>query len=226
MKIEKDLYVPISIVISAFIIVGGILFTGGLPDTSRGTAGNVQPTNNVVPSGGNIDIEVSDSDHIRGNPSAKVTLVEFSDFECPFCQRFHPSVVQALEEYGDDLRWVYKHFPLTQIHPQAFPAAEASECVWEQKGDDGFWEFTDAMFNNQGSLGLELYQSTARSIGVNMNQFDSCVSSRRYQDKVQADLDLGTKFGVTGTPASYVNGVPVRGAVPYEQLKAIIDAQL
>lgn len=96
-------------------------------------------------------LEVAEEDHIRGNPNAPITLVEFSDFECPFCRRFHPTVQQAMAEYGDQIRWVYKHFPLDQIHPQARPAAEASECIAEQKGDEGFWQFTDAIFKIQES---------------------------------------------------------------------------
>ena len=92
---------------------------------------------------------ITENDHIRGNPDASITIVEFSDFQCPFCTRFHPTVKQALAEYGDQVRWVYKHFPLSQIHPEAISDAEASECIAEQKGGDGFWNFADALFASQ-----------------------------------------------------------------------------
>lgn len=96
-------------------------------------------------------LSITEKDHIRGNPNAQITIVEFSDFQCPFCRRFHPTVQQALAEYGDQIRWVYKHFPLDQLHPQARPAAEASECIAEQKGNDGFWQFADEVFKSQES---------------------------------------------------------------------------
>jgi protein-disulfide isomerase len=131
-----------------------------------------------------------------------------------------------LDEYGNDISWIYKHFPLDNIHPQARPAAEASECVWEQKGNDGFWEFTDAMFDNQSRLGDAFFEEVAQEIGVNLPQFQNCVSERKYQDKVEQDYQQGLQAGVTGTPGSFVNGIPVKGAVPYEQLKSIIDSQL
>jgi protein-disulfide isomerase len=96
-------------------------------------------------------VNITDEDYVKGNVSAPVTIVEFSDFQCPFCQRFHPSVQQIVNEYGDQVKWVYKHFPLDQIHPQARPAAEAAECVAEQKGNEGFWEFTDTLFEIQAA---------------------------------------------------------------------------
>lgn len=91
-------------------------------------------------------LTITEKDHVKGNSNAQITLVEFSDFQCPFCKRFHPTVQQALAEYGDQIRWVYKHSPIDQIHPQARPAAEASECIAEQKGSEGFWQFADALF--------------------------------------------------------------------------------
>lgn len=230
-NIPKEFYIPISIVISAVMIAGALFYAGG-----GAKAGPVQgslavgtvpsPSPSPSPVGLVVSIDVAQDDHIRGNPLAPVTIVEFSDYQCPFCQRFHPTVQQALDEYGDKVRWVYKHFPIPSIHAQAIPAAEASECVWEQKGDDGFWAFTDAVFASQSRMGSALYRELAQEIEVNMAQFDTCVSERKYEDKVQADLALGTKLGVTGTPASFVNGQTVRGAISYEQLKSIIDSQL
>ena len=189
--------------------------------TERGVSTNVVNNN-----GSTVTFTISEDDHVRGNLSAQVTLVEFSDLQCPFCASFHPSVQQALDEYGDNMRWVYKHFPLDNIHPQARPAAEASECVWEQNGNEGFWEFVDAMFENQSRLSNVFYEEVAAEIGVNLLQFQTCVSERKYQDKVEQDYQQGLQAGVAGTPGSFVNGVPVRGAVPYEQLKSIIDSQL
>jgi protein-disulfide isomerase len=135
-------------------------------------------------------------------------------------------VAQSLLEYGDQVRWVYRHFPLTQIHPQAQPAAEASECVAEQKGSEGFWQFADAMFTQQERLGPQLYREVAGQIGLNLTQYDTCFASRKYKDKVEAQMEEGVRFGINGTPGTFVNAVPVRGALPYANFKAIIEAEL
>jgi len=232
MKEYKDFYIPGAILLAGLFIGGAVLYTGGIGQagltSERGVAAVAggTPASVVNNNGSTVTFVIGENDHVRGNPNAKITLVEFSDFQCPFCSRFHPTAIQALQEYEGDIRWVYKHFPLDSIHPQARPSAEASECVWEQKGDKGFWEFADAMFKNQSRLGNALYKEVATQIGVNLLQFQTCVSERKYQDKVEQDYQQGLQAGVTGTPGSFVNGVPVKGAIPYAQLKAIIDSQL
>lgn len=231
MLANKELFTPAAIVIAALIIGGALVYTKGFPQTLEGTEGvtsGVQQGEQTPSKSaeGSPQIPVTEQDHIRGNKSAAVTLIEFSDFQCPFCSRFHPSAAQALAEYGDQIRWVYRHFPLDQIHPNARPAAEASECLAEQKGNDGFWAFADGLFANQARLGLALYQELAQQQGVDMAQFNDCVAQRKYQDKVESDYQLGVKLGVNGTPGSFLNGTPIRGAIPYEQLKAMIDAEL
>lgn len=227
----KDLYVPVSIIVAALIIGGALVYTKGFPQTLEGTAGvtpGVQQgeQTSAKSAGDNPQIPVTEQDHSRGNRSAAVTLIEFSDFQCPFCQRFHPTAKQALAEYGDKVRWVYKHFPIDSIHPHARPAAEASECIAEQKGNEGFWQFADALFENQSRLGNELYRELAQLQQLNMSQFDNCVASRKYKDKVEADLQLGIALGIQGTPGGFVNAQPMRGAIPYEQLKSMIDEEL
>lgn len=231
-KKYKDFFIPGSILLAGLFIGGAVFYTGGMgqggvtAERTTATAERGVPTRAVDNNGSTVTFTIGEDDHVRGNPNAKITLVEFSDFQCPFCSRFHPTAKQALQEYGNDIRWAYKHFPLDSIHPQARPAAEASECVWAQKGDEGFWEFADAMFENQSRLGNAFYQEVAQQIGVNLSQFQTCVSERTYQDKVEQDYQQGVEGGVTGTPGSFVNGTPVKGAVPYEQLKSIIEAEL
>ncbi|MDP4007365.1 MAG: thioredoxin domain-containing protein [bacterium] len=243
LKEYKDLFLPVAIVAASLVLGGALVYSGGVNITTKGESG-AQPTGGgavqprtVDNNGSTVDFIITADDHIRGNPEAKITLVEFSDLQCPFCQQFHLTVQQALTEYGDDLRWVYKHFPLDAIHPNARPAAEASECVWEQKGDEGFWQFADAMFEQQERLSSSFYREMAQSLGMNLVQFDDCVSGRKYQDKVEQDYQEGIQAGVAGTPGSFVNGVPVRGAVPFDEnspgyqpgaptLKAIIDSVL
>lgn len=166
---------------------------------------------------------VSDSDHIRGDKNAPVTIVEYSDFECPFCRSFHPTMQKVMSEYQGKVRWVYRHFPLTNIHPQALSAAEASECAAEQ---GKFWEFGDALFTNQDSLGDSLYKKTAEDLGLDMSKFNDCLTAGKYTSKVRDQASGGSAAGVRGTPASFINGQLVSGAVPYETLKSVIDGQL
>lgn len=168
----------------------------------------------------------SKEDHIRGNVNAKVTLLVYSDFECPFCGRFVPSLEQAAKEYGDKIRIVFRHFPLS-FHQQAMPAALASECASEQ---GKFWEFHDEMFKNQTSLSDKLYKDTATKLGLNMTKFNDCVSSAKYNTKIQNQMSGGSAAGVGGTPHTIVSGpkgtTPVSGAQPFASLKAAIDSVL
>ena len=172
---------------------------------------------------GPVDVAVNDDDNIKGNPDAKVTIIEFSDFQCPFCQKFHPTVQQALDEYGDNVRWVYKHFPLDSIHPNARPAANAAECAGEQ---GKFWEYGDELFENQARLGVAYYKELAGTLGIGGSQFDNCVDSNKYANKVDADYQAGLAAGVQGTPASFINGRLISGAQPYSALKSTIDSVL
>lgn len=216
---RNDLAIPISIIVAGFIIAGAIFYTQrpkSVPSSKEETSQEVKKA----------EFTISKKDHIRGNYQAPVTIVEFSDFQCPFCRQFHPTMKQLLAEYPDKVRWVYKHFPLDQIHPNARPAAEASECVFEQKGDDGFWQFSDNLLENQERLGESLYKELAKKLGLDMKQFNNCLSSRKYKDKVEADYQEGIKVGVQGTPGSFVNGEPLAGAVPYETLKAAVEKAL
>lgn len=168
---------------------------------------------------------VDKDDHIRGNEKAAITVIEYSDFECPFCARFHPTMNQLITD-NKDVRWVYRHFPLTSIHPNAQKAAEASECAAEQ---NKFWEYSDKLFESQ-ALGLSRAQLTqyAKDIGLNAAKFDDCVNTGKYAAKVQADAANAQAAGGTGTPFSVVvangNAIPVSGAVPLAQLQSIVDS--
>ena len=226
MEKYKEYFTPVAILVMGAMISFSILAAEGGINLSfeKGKAGD-QAADEPAPSGDTAP-SVTANDYIRGNPNAPITIVEFSDFQCPFCRQFHPTVQQAFNEYGDKVRWVYRHFPLTQIHPNAQPAAEASECVGEQKGSEGFWQFADAMFAQQERLGADFYREQAGQIGVNLTQFDTCVATRKYKDKVEAQMQEGMKLGVNGTPGTFVNAVPVRGALPYANFKAIIDVEL
>ena len=172
---------------------------------------------------------VSDSDHIQGSRDAKVFLIEYSDYECPFCARFHPTAQQVLDEYGNDLAWVYRHFPLDQIHPNARPAAEASECVAELGGEEAFWKFTDILFED-GTKVNDL-EAAAAEAGVSASSFSSCVENRKYEDVVEEHYQGGVAAGVRGTPGNFLvnsNGDAwfIPGAYPYETIQPMIEEAL
>lgn len=206
-------------------IIGGSNTRGASGTTRTITTGSAPTEAGAVPSAAAAEISVGENDHVRGNPDARVLLVEYSDFECPFCQRHHPTMQSILQKYGDQVAWVYKHFPLS-FHPQAMPAALASECAAEQ---GKFWEFADAVFERQEDMktrGAQFFNDLAGQLGLNSDQFKTCFDSQKYQAKVNADMAEGQANGATGTPATFVNGILISGAVPQAQLEQVIDREL
>jgi protein-disulfide isomerase len=193
-----------------------------VPDDSgaQPTAGKIKP--------------VTSSDHTRGNKNAKVTLVEYSDFECPFCQRFHPVTQELLKTYGDKIRLVYRHFPLT-FHANAQKEAEASECIAELGGQDAFWKYVDTIFErttaNGTGFALEKLGPLAGELGVNQAEFQTCLDSDKYEKLVKDQIADGTKGGVSGTPSTFIIDPKgetqlIVGAQPIEAFKTEIDKAL
>ena len=169
------------------------------------------------------EVEVSADDPALGPPSAPVTVVEFSDFQCPFCQRALPTFKSLRARYGDRIRFVWKDFPLTQIHPEAFDAAMAGHCA----GDQGkFWEYHDKLFANQTTLGRDALKRYASESGLDATTFSACLDSGKYRQRVQSALDAGIRLGVGSTPTTFINGRPVSGAQALEVFAAIIDEEL
>ncbi|MDE0219791.1 MAG: thioredoxin domain-containing protein [Spirochaetaceae bacterium] len=158
-----------------------------------------------------------------GPADAPVTIVEFSDFECPFCARLLPTLEQVKRQYADAVRVVYRHYPLTGIHPNAWKAAEAALCAGEQ---GRFWALHDLMFSEQGALTLPDLKEKAARLELDSETFNQCLDSGRRYDEVLADVRAGDAVGVSGTPAMFVNGRFVGGAVPYATLAVIIDDEL
>ena len=167
-------------------------------------------------------VPTSADDPVRGNAAAPITIVEFSDYQCPFCARVNPTLAKVRETYGDKVKIVFKDYPLPN-HPQAPKAAEAARCAADQKK---YWEMHDAMFANQRALEVPALKQTARAIGIEGAAFDQCLDSGKYAAAVRRGAELGEKMGVNSTPTLYVNGRALIGAMPFENFKAIIDEEL
>ncbi|MBI2076373.1 MAG: DsbA family protein [Candidatus Aenigmarchaeota archaeon] len=173
----------------------------------------------------------ADDDPVKGDPKAAVTIIEFADFQCPFCGRFFQQTLPQVEnDYikTGKAKLVYRDFPLDSIHPQAKPAAEAAECAKEQ---GKFWEFHDKIFQNQQSLSLDSYKKWANELGLNTNQFNSCVDSNKYAAEVQKDFQDGSNVGVSGTPTFFIGNdakgyQQIVGAQPYSVIKDAIEKAL
>ncbi len=159
----------------------------------------------------------------KGPSAAPVQIVEFSDFQCPFCSRVVPTLDQVAKNYGEKVRIQFRQFPLHSIHPLAQKAAEAALCAHEQ---GKFWEMHDAMFGDQKSLEVQKLKETAGKLGLDSGQFASCLDTGKTAPQVQADLDLGMKLGVNSTPAVFINGRLISGAQPYEAMAKVIDQEL
>ncbi len=178
---------------------------------------------------------VTDKDHVRGNPKAKVTVIEYSDFECPFCKRHAPTMAKLLETYKDDVNIVYRHFPLS-FHENAQKEAEASECVAELAGNDAFWKFHDAIFERStvGGTGfaLDKLPALAKEVGANEAKFTQCLESGKYAKVVQDQMQQGIEAGVQGTPGNFIvnndtkETRDISGAVPLSSFQSLIDAIL
>lgn len=225
------LTVPIAIIIAGVIVAAAIVYSVGRKSVRPGDSAE-SPT---VGAGAVEKIKaVSSKDHILGNPDAPVKVVEFSDTECPFCKRFHGTMHQVVDEYGDKVAWVYRHFPLDQLHSKARKEAEATECANELGGNEKFWAYVDRLFevtpSNDGLDPAELPR-IAEYVGLDRVKFEQCLNSGKHADRVKTDLEDAINSGGTGTPYSIViapNGqkIVISGAQPYASVKQVIDNTL
>jgi protein-disulfide isomerase len=196
-------------------------------DTNSPTAENSGPAEPAaaesIPQVVRYDVPIDD-DPILGPESASITIIEFSDYECPYCRKWHLEVFPLLrEKYPDQIRYVFRDFPLTSIHPNAVPAAEAANCANEQ---GKFWEFNEALFLMREGLSQQAYEKYAKELGLEMGAFGECISSGRHQGEVLADLQWAADLGVRSTPTFFLNGIALVGAQPYEVFEQVIEKEL
>lgn len=220
---------PDVIVIRRSTLYGGIFiavvfFALGLlvgrfivPDTSRADVGSVAEADGEL--AGVLGVKADEPSW--GPADARITIVEYSDFQCPYCKMFYENTyIRLRQRYGDQVRFVFRDFPLDSIHPQARPAAEAAQCAHEQ---GKFWEYHDVIFANQQALQPQDLKRYAQQLGLDTEKFNNCVDTRKYQASVEADFQDGVRRNVTGTPTFFINGQVLVGAQPFESFQTLID---
>lgn len=174
-----------------------------------------------------VSISISKEDPVRGNPEGKVVIVEFSDFECPYCLKFQSTGKQILEKYGDKIKWVFKDFPL-DFHKNAMSAHLAASCVYKFKPEK-FWQFYDTIFHPNRTnevFQIEFLKKTAINLGIKVQDFENCIQDPKTKEKIENNIAEGTKNGVSGTPAFFINGRKVTGAQPFAVFEEIINEEL
>lgn len=227
------LSMPVAVLLSGVLIAGAVIYSGG--KTQNGNTANAPQQQPVAQQTGDLEsmTPITSKDHIRGNPDAPVKIVEYSDTECPFCKRFHTTMKEVMDEYGKDgkVAWVYRHFPLDQLHSKARKEAVALECANEQGGNDKFWSYADRLYEitpaNNGLDPAEL-PKIAQFVGLDTAKFNTCLASTKYDKHIEDEVQNAQVTGGNGTPWSIVVGkdgkkYPLSGAQPLSAVKQLID---
>lgn len=216
--------VPAAFVL-AFLLYIGVLVVRGVPEQAP-----LASSDRFTSTGQTAAVTAVDKTRLvrntsvsLGSPTATVQIVEFVDFECPYCRESFPIIRALAAEYGDRIHYVWRNFPIVSLHPQSIAAAEAAACANEQ---GKFWAYHDRLFQNQEQLTSESLRAYALSVGVTLPAFDRCVSERRYQQFIRDDMADGQALGVRGTPTWFINGVKVEGTIPADNFRQVIEELL
>lgn len=226
---NSSIAIPVAIVIGFALIAVAIYFSGSRVAPTTEVTQN-QPAAERADA---VDVRPVDStDYIRGNPNAPIMIVEYSDYDCPFCKNFHDTMNRIMEEFGvnGQVAWVYRQYPIAQLHPNAPRISEAALCVGELAGQDAFWTFSDLVFSEReinaptNMLRLNEFAVTA---GAESTEFETCLASGRHKGVVDATLTEGSAAGIQGTPHSVIiaggQNAAINGAQPYEVVKGIVS---
>lgn len=230
-NMSEKLLLPVSIIIAGLLVGGGIYWNGKMAKenptpveqqklASQDLAGTLR--------------EIDANDHILGDVNARVVIVEYSDTECPYCKVFHSAMLSIMQEYGKEgkVAWVYRHFPIAEIHSRAPKEAEAQECAGELGGNSKFWEYTNKLYEitpSNNELDPKELTKIATQVGLSSTAFDTCLESGQYAPRVNLDVQNAQELGALGTPYSILidtktgDHYPLEGAYPYSQLKQAID---
>ena len=222
---QKDYFLPASVLIAGVLIAGAVIYTNGFKSGNPTAA--IDNINQTPPA--EVSLALNQEDVILGDPKAPVTLIEYGDFQCPFCGRFYSQTENLIKEQyvrTGKVKFVYRHFAF--LGPESLEAANAVECAKDQ---GKFWEFHDALYSaeikdgeeHNGNLNPALFKLLANQLGMNAVSFSACLASNKYADKVQGDYNNALAAGVRSTPTIFINGQKIEGAVPFTNFKAIID---
>jgi protein-disulfide isomerase len=204
---------------SASPAVAEVAPTPAQPAAAQDQTAVTEETQQVV----RYDIPVDD-DPVLGPEDAPITIIEFTDYECPYCRKWHAEVFPKLvEAYPDQVRLVYRDFPLTSIHVNAQPAAEAANCANEQ---GAFWDYTEKLFKMEQGLSAQAYSEYASQLDLDAQAFKDCLESGRYKEEIQSDFDFAANLGVRSTPTFFINGIAIVGAQPFEVFQQVIEKEL
>lgn len=227
---KNNFAIPLAIVFGFGLIAAAIFFSGQAKNPIQ-IPGLTPETEDTLPVTGQIR-PVDEADHIRGNPNAPIIFVEYSDYDCPYCKNFHETMNQVMSNYGSDgqVAWVYRHYPIEQLHPSAPRIAQAAECVSELGGNDAFWKFTDLVFSERGTnepTNMSRLNEFATTAGVGGSAFDACLADGRTKALVEEDFKDGIAAGAKGTPHTLVlvggQQGTISGAQPYATVSQILD---
>lgn len=224
---NQDYFLPVSILIAAVLISGSVLYSSGAPKAGALPGQDLGPE--VVSGEG---LKLNEGDVILGDPNAPVTIIEYSDFQCPFCGRFYSQTEPLIKEnyvQTGKVKFVYRHFAF--LGPESKAAANAVECAKEQ---GSFWDFHDQLFDaeirdgreHNGNLDRALFLSIAQKLGLDTAEYTSCLDTNKYNDKVESDYSVAQSLGVAATPTIFVNDKKIEGALPYENFKLVIEQEL
>lgn len=222
---DSKYLVPLAIVVAGVMIAGAIYLGGSKPSGNTYGTGDTAKTE-VAP--------VTEKDHILGDRNADLVIVEYSDLECPFCKVFHNTMKEVVREYEGKVAWVYRHFPIAQLHAKAKTEAEATECAAEQGGNQMFWKYVDEVYattNSNDSLDLGELPRIAEDLGLDVTAFNSCLSSGKYSKLIDRSVEEAVKAGARGTPYSIIiakdgKQTIINGAEPLANVRVKIDALL
>ncbi len=228
-KNQSNIFLPASILIAGVLISGSVIYSTGL---KQGGAGAVQEPDSAAEVVDESKLALNDEDVILGDPNAPVTIIEYSDFQCPFCGRFYSqSEGQIKENYikNGQVKFIYRHFAF--LGPESRAAAEAVECAKDQ---GNFWQYHDQLFDEEiadgaehnGNLNRELFMELAEAADLDSAEFASCLDAGKYSEKVESDYAGAQALGVRATPTIFVNGTKVEGALPFSYFQALIDSEL
>lgn len=230
-NMSEKLSLPISIIIAGLLIAGGIYMNGRITNVNPTVSQQQQRESQDL---SNIMRPIDGNDHILGSSKARVLVVEYSDTECPFCKTFHSTMNSIMQEYGKDgeVAWVYRHFPIAQLHTKAFKESQATECAATLGGNSKFWEYVNKIYEiTPSNNGLDPKELTniAIQVGLSSTAFNTCLEGGEFDAKIRADMQNAQELDAGGTPYSLIVDTkkneyyPIKGAYPYAQVKQVID---